>query len=154
MCTGVEIALMASAAVSAVGAIAQGQQQKAAMDDQAQIARNDAAYKADAAKAQAEKIRRLGKAQRGEAKAALAASGVKLGEGTPLELEKDIAQKSEEDALSALLTGKRITQSANDEAAMLQRAGNNAVTNSYFSAGSSVLSAGATYAKGGWKKAG
>ena len=83
MCTGVEIAMLASAAVGTVGTIYSGMQQAAAADDQAQIAENNAAYEADANKQQAEKIRRMAKAQRGEANAALAASGVKLGEGTP-----------------------------------------------------------------------
>lgn len=55
MCTGVEIAMLASAAVGTVGTIYSGMQQAAAADDQAQIAENNAAYEADANKQQAEK---------------------------------------------------------------------------------------------------
>ncbi len=151
MCTGVEIAMLASAAVGTVGTIYSGMQQAAAADDQAQIAENNAAYEADAAKQHAEKIRRMAKAQRGEANAALAASGVKLGEGTPLAIQKDIIQKSEEDALSAMLTGSRALKSGSDQADMLRASGNAAMTGAFVSAGSTVLSAGANYTSGKWK---
>lgn len=151
MCTGVEMLLIAGTTMSVVGQVQQGQAQKEMANAQAQQALNEGAYRADAAKAQAEKIRRAGKSQAGEAKAALAASGVKLGEGTPLEVQKSITQNSEEDALSALLGGKRATAAAQEEASMLGKAGDNAVTNSYFSAAGTALQAGAMYAKGGWK---
>lgn len=97
---GVETMMMVAAAVGAAGTIYNGMQQAEAADNQAQIAENNAAYEADANKQHAEKIRRMAKAQRGEANAALAASGVKLGEGTALEVQKDITKRSEEDALS------------------------------------------------------
>ena len=151
MCTGVEIAMLASAAVGTVGTIYSGMQQAAAADDQAQIAENNAAYEADAAKQQAEKIRRMAKAQRGEANAALAKSGVKLGEGTALEVQKDIIQKSEEDALSALLSGSRAIKSGDEQADMLRASGSAALTGSLISAGTGVLSAGANYSSGKWK---
>jgi tRNA(Glu) U13 pseudouridine synthase TruD len=147
MCTGVEIAMLASAAVGTVGTIYSGMQQAAAADDQAQIAENNAAYEADANKQQAEKIRRMAKAQRGEANAALAASGVKLGEGTPLAIQKDIIQKSEEDALSAMLTGSRALKSGSDQADMLRASGNAAMVGSAVS----VLATGAN-AYGNWKR--
>lgn len=151
MCTGVEIAMLASAAVGTVGTIYSGIQQAEAADNQAQIAENNAAYEADANKQQAEKIRRMARAQRGEANAALAASGVKLGEGTALEVQKDITKRSEEDALSALLSGSRAIKSGNDQADMLRASGSSALTGSLISAGTSVLSAGANYSSGKWK---
>ena len=151
MCTGFEIAMMAASAVGTVGTIYSGMQQAGAAQDQAQIAENNAAYEADANKQQAEKIRRMAKAQRGEANAALAASGVKLGEGTALEVQKDITKRSEEDALSALLSGSRAIKSGNDQADMLRASGSSALTGSLISAGTSVLSAGANYSSGKWK---
>ena len=84
----------AAVAVSAGSAVYSGQQQKKAADTQAQIAENNAAYSADSARAHAEKVRKAGRAQQGEAKAALAASGVKLAEGTALEVDKSIIQNS------------------------------------------------------------
>ena len=137
--------------MSVVGQVTAGQQQKEMANAQAQQSLNEGAYRADAAKAQAEKIRRAGKAQSGEAKAALAASGVKLGEGTALEVQKSITQGAEEDALSALLSGKRAQSAAQEEASLLGQAGDNAVTNSVFGAAGTALSAGGAYAKGGWK---
>jgi hypothetical protein len=143
--------------VSVMGQMKQGEAQQQQANAQAQATLNDGAYKADAATAQAEKIRKAGKAQVGEANAALAASGVKLGEGTPLEVKKTIVQNSEEDALSALLTGKRATATAQEEASMLGKAGENAQSSAMFGAAvgaaGTVLKAGGDYMKDGWKSA-
>lgn len=144
-------AVVVGAGVSAYSTIENGKQQKKMAEDQAQIAVNDAEYKKDAARAQAEKIRKMGELQKSEARASLAASGVKIGEGTPLEITKNITTLAEEDALSALLGGKRAADSANTEAQMLMRAGKNAQTNSRYAAGATVLSAAGTVA-GGWSK--
>lgn len=144
---GVETALMIASAVgtgmSVLGSIQQGKAQQKAYEEQAQQTVNEAAYRADAAKQQAEKIRKAGAAQKGEARASLAASGVKIGEGTALEVDREITQNSEEDALSMMLSAERATSAAQQEAKMLNKAGSNAMT-------SSVLGAGGTLAKG-WK---
>lgn len=148
MCSGASYALYAAYAAAAIGtaytAIESGKQQQKAAEKQAQAEVNRAAYEADAAKAQAEKVRKMGRAQQGEANAALAASGVKLGEGTALEVQKTITTNTEEDALSALLSGKRITAAGNEQADMLMTAGNNAMKNGYMSAASTVLQSGAS----------
>lgn len=143
MCDPVTL-MMVAGGVSAMGQIQQGQQQKEMYNFQAQQALNEGAYAADAAQAQAEKFRRAGRLQRGEAKAALAASGVKLGEGSALEVDKNIMQSSEQDALSAILSGKRAQTSAGQEAQMLGKAGQYAQANS-------VLGAAGTVAQAGWK---
>lgn len=138
-------ALMTTGTVlSIAGQIQQGKQQQAMYNAQAQQSLNEAAYRADAAKQQAEKIRKAGKAQKGEANAALAAAGVKLGEGTPLEVERTITQGAEEDALSAILSGHRATTAAQEESRMLGKAGGNAMSNS-------VLGAAATGLQTGWR---
>lgn len=148
---GVEIAILAiGAAISAYSAIQQGEAQKDQADAQAQQAVNEGAYRADAAKAQAEKIRRAGRAKRGEARAALTASGVKLGEGTPLEVDKTIAVRSEEDALSAILSGTRARNSANEEATLITKRGESAQTSGYFSAAGTALGAASKVSRGGW----
>lgn len=151
MCTGIELLMVASTGMSVMGQLSQGQAQKDMYAAQAQATVNDAAYRSDAATAQAEKIRKAGKAQIGEANASLAASGVKLGQGSALEVKKSIIQNSEEDALSAILSGKRTVAAADKEASMLNQAGDNAVTNSYMGAAGTVLSAGGNYMRGGWK---
>lgn len=186
MCISAFALLAATTAVSVLGQIKQGQQQQEMYNVQAQqqaaqadaqVVQNeaekqqilkDAAYSADATKAQAEKIRRAGRFQVGEANASLAASGVKLGQGTALEIRKNINQNVEEDALSAVLSGKRTLDSAQTsaqridassaatlrnsqiESGLLAKAGSNAVTNSYFGAASTVLSSAPALGKG-WK---
>lgn len=142
---------IAGAAASVMGQMQQAKQQQKMHNAQAQQTLNEGAYRADAAKQQAEKFRKAGKAQAGEARAQLAASGVKLGEGTPLEIDKEITQNAEEDALSALIGGKRATTAAQEEAKLLGKAGDNAVTNAGYGAASTVLSAGGSMIKSGWK---
>lgn len=151
MCISATMLMAIGTGVSVLGQLQQGQQQKEMYNAQAQATINDAAYRSDAATAQAEKIRKAGKAQVGEANAALAASGVKLGQGSALEVKKSIIQNSEEDALSAILSGKRITQTANQEASMMARAGDNAENNALMGAAGTALSAGGQYLSGGWK---
>lgn len=157
MGTGAEIAAYAALAASVVGTgVSVYSQQQAAKDtqeannEQAKIAIDQAAAEADARKAQAEKIRKMGRYQRGEAKISLAASGVKLGEGTALEVDKSIIQSSEEDALSAILTGDRIVKSADREAQSLIKAGNNARSNANTQSAGTVLSSAGSIASG-WK---
>jgi hypothetical protein len=145
------LALMAaSTAMSVMGQAQAASAQQDAANAQAQQALNEGAYKADAAKAQAADIRKAGRAQQGEANASLAASGVKLGEGTPLEIQKTITTNVEEDALSAILSGKRATDSAQEEAKLLGKAGENAQTKALYGSAATVLGAGAQ-AMGGWK---
>jgi len=135
MCTGLEI-ILASTALSMGGQLMAG-------EDQARQAEIQGAYALDEANQTAKNIRKAGIRQQGSANVALAASGVKLGEGTALEIKNTIDQNVQQDALSAILSGQRAKNSA-------QRAADNARMNSYFGAASSVLSSGAQVAKGGW----
>jgi hypothetical protein len=136
MCTGLELMIVATV-LSAGGQLMAG-------EDQAREAEIQGAYALDEATQTAKNIRKAGKRQQGAANVALAASGVKLGEGTALEIQNTIDQDVQQDALAAILGGQRAKRSA-------QRAADNARTNSYFGAASSVLSSGAQVAKGGWK---
>ncbi|MBK6355389.1 MAG: hypothetical protein IPF44_00960 [Betaproteobacteria bacterium] len=139
-----------SLAVGVGSAVYSGQQQKQSNDTQAQIAENNAAYSADSARAHAEKIRKAGRAQQGTTKVALAASGVKLAEGTALEVDKSIIQNSEQDALSAILSGDRALKSGADEAGMLRASGQAAQTDGYMSATGTALSGAFRYSSGKW----
>lgn len=124
--------------------------QQEAANEQAKLRINEAAAEADARNAQAANIRKLAKAQRGEAKTSLAASGVKLGDGTALEVDKSIAQGGEEDALSALLSGQRVVKTADREAQSLIKAGNNARSNANMQSAATVLQSAGSVASG-WK---
>jgi hypothetical protein len=149
MCTGLELVLLAGTAVSAVAAIDSAETQSDIADNQAQQAKNEGAYREDAAKQQADKLRKAARAQRGETATALAKSGVKLGEGTPLELDKQIAVGGEQDAMSAILTGGRSAAASRQEANMLEASGAAASRAGYYQAGSTVLGAGSSYSR--WK---
>lgn len=145
----------AAAVIVGTAASVYGQQQAAKAqqenaNEQAKIAIDQAAGEADARKAQAEKIRKLGNFQRGEAKAALAASGVKLGEGTALEVDKSIIKNSEDDALSAILSGDRIVKSASREADSLIKSGENARKTANMQSAATVIQSAGTIASG-WK---
>ncbi len=135
----------AAAVVGAGTAIISGQQQAAAAEAQAISAQNQADAEADAHRAHAEQIRKAGRAQKGVANAALAKSGVKLGEGTALEVQKEITQNVEQDAFAELLSGSRIKRTGEDQASIIRAGGDAAETAGYATA---LSTAGKAY--GNW----
>lgn len=154
MCTGLEIALIAGTAVSAVGAISQGQQAKKMGQFQQEQAAADAQAEREAGQVRADKLRKMGRLQKSEARAALSKSGVVADAGSALEIQSDITMRSEEDALSEILTGTRRSSRLNQEGELSSRAGDNAYTAGILGAGKSVLSGAASYQalkQPGWK---
>lgn len=141
---------LAAAAASAAAAAYQGHVQKQTAEVNAELQRREGEQQKDAAMAQAEKIRKAGAAQASQANAALAASGVSIGEGTPVRINEDIYKGSESDAYNTLLTGTRSQRTANDQAGLLQYQGKAAQTAGYINAGASLLSSGSK-AYGQWK---
>lgn len=145
-----QIAMLAgSTLLSAAGSIIGGQQQQAMYGFQAAQMKQQAAEERDAAKAEAEKIRRAKDRAQGEARAALAGSGVSVSEGSPIVIAQDIANRYEEDAFTALLNGDRRARSMNQQGAMYKMAGSNAMNAGYMGAGTSLLSGAMKYS--GWK---
>lgn len=132
------------------GAIAQGVLQVGGSVMQGGQTRNEATqegYQVNAdARLQARNIRRLANEVRGQAAASYAASGVDVGEGSPLEAQRTITQQSEEDALFTLLGAKQRSQELNRE-------GQAAWNASWLGGGASALRAGSSYGSGGWQKA-
>jgi hypothetical protein len=132
------------------GAIAQGVLQIGGSVMQGGEARNQAieqGYEVNAdARLRARNIRRLARETRGQADAAYAASGVDVGEGSPLEAQRTITQRSEEDALFTLL-------GANKQSEELKRQGQAAWNASWLGGGASAISTGAKYGAGGWQTA-
>lgn len=151
MCTGVEIALVASSVLAAGGAVASGQQQKKMANYQAAQAEADAEASKAAAKVEAERIRKAGRQQASAANAALAASGVDTGEGTALRVTSGITGDAEQDAYQTILNGVNSSNRLQAQAQADRISGSNAATAGNISAGSSLLSAGGT-AYSGWKK--
>lgn len=150
MCTGIEIAMMLAAGASTAGAIYQADVAEKTADVNAELQRREGNAEKDAAVAQAEKIRRAARQQAGEANAALAASGVSIGEGSAIVINEQIYKDSESDAYSTLLTGTRRQRSANDQAGLTKWQGSAAKTAGYINATSSLLSTGAKVG-GGWQ---
>jgi hypothetical protein len=152
MCTGLEIAMVAGAVVSASAAVYSGVQADKQADAAADQTEADAAAVRGEAMVRARKIREAAKAQQSEAVAALAASGVEVQSGTAEQIQTDIGERGEEDALNTILTGGNASRSMGREASMERLAGSTARTSGYINAGSSVLSSVTSYQRGDWKR--
>jgi hypothetical protein len=152
MCTGFESMMIGFTALSAANQITQGNQAKGFADFQAAQANADAQAEREMGDVRADKVRRAGTRQQSEARAALAASGVEVGAGTALKIFEDISGDTEEAALQDILFGTRKGARLDQEAQALRAAGKNARTAGLMGAGGSILSAGATLTKPGWKR--
>lgn len=152
MCTGIEVALVASSVLAAGGAVAAGQQQKKMANYQANQAEADAEASRAAAKVEAERIRKAGREQASQANAALAGSGVETGAGTALRITSDITGDAEQDAYQTILNGTNQGARLSSQAQADRISGRNSATSGYINAGSSLLAAGGT-SYSGWKKA-
>ncbi|AZS78843.1 GNAT family N-acetyltransferase [Achromobacter spanius] len=144
--------------VSAVGGImsAKGQQDagqasQEADYEQAQQMNVEAAQVRQAAKEQAEKIRKAGRTVQSQARAAYGASGVSVDVGTPVEVGEQIEQDAESDAYAAILSGRRQAKNLDYQADMTRRHGSSAAAAGNTAATASLLStAGNVY--GQWRK--
>jgi hypothetical protein len=158
MADPVTIAIVASAAVSAVGAIqqgaaaaAQGRSQQQAQQYNAVVKQQNAELARQQAGAREEQQRRGARQILGQQRAALAQAGIGM-TGSALDIEEQSAVRAEMDALTIAYEGelqaKGLLASAQQdlfqgEAALA--AGRNAQTASYISAGASLLSGAASY---------
>lgn len=155
MCDPATAMIIGSTAVSTVGAIQQGGQQKRFANYQADQADADAAAEIGMGEVRAGKIRKAGAVAQGEATAALAGAGIDTGAGSGLAVKEKLERNIGEDALSELLTGQRRARALQATAQGYRAAGQNAQTSAMFSAGSSILGGTANYmnssqARGKW----
>lgn len=135
MCTGIEIAALVGAAVSAGGAVYSAKQQQDRYDQ-------EAANEKDAAKAHAEMIAAAVRKEKGAARAAMAASGTTLDEFSTINTD-DIERMGASDEAMTLLSGARRARS-------LEYAGDAAYDAAKFEAiGGMMRSGGNAY--GNWK---
>lgn len=148
MCLSATTLLAISTGFSVVSALAMGQQQADQAEWQAEQAAADAKAEREAADIRADKLRKAGKAQQSQARAALAASGVETGAGTPVKIDQEIMRDAEADAQQELLSGKYGAARLNSESAGLKLAADNARTKSYLRAGGSLLQGGSQISKG------
>lgn len=150
MCISAGLMMAISTGFQVISAISQGNQQAEQADWQSRQAAADAQASREAGEVRADKVRKAGRAQQSQARAALAASGVEVGAGTPVKIVQDITRNAESDAQSELLSGIYGGKRLDSEAAGLQIAGDNARTAGYMRAGGSLLSAGASVMNKGW----
>jgi len=141
--------LMMAYGVQAGGNIMAGQDARRQAGAEAAQLDQQALYERDTGKVTAEKIRKHGAAQRGAAVAAQAASGVRVGEGSALDAERQIMANTEEDAMLTLLSGDRQAEQLRYQGSLTRRAGRNAQRNSWLAASTNVLAAGYEYNR--WK---
>lgn len=126
MCTGIEIAALASSAASVGGSIMGGKESKKAGKETGEAVFADAL-------AHARIIRKQARQVRSGAQASYAASGIDVSQGTPLVVDQYIVGESELDALNAILGGERQRRVA--------KAGGNAqATGQYLQGASTALS--------------
>lgn len=151
MCTGMEWLMVASTAVKTVGALNEGEQQKDYHNFLAAQAEADSQAEKEAGQVRARKVRQAGRAQRSEASAALAASGVEVGAGTALTIDQKIVRNTEEDALQEILTGERKGQRLIQQSQIERSAADRASAAGMRGALGSVLAGGAEIAKG-WQQ--
>jgi hypothetical protein len=136
--TGAEIALAASAALSAAGAVAQGNAAKSAANFNAAVARQNADIARTNAEADSEKQERQGRLLAGRQRAAAGASGT-TPEGSPLEVMADSALESELDALTTRYRGELQARSYGQDATLQGMRGDAAQTAGYIGAGTALL---------------
>ena len=146
--------LIASTAVAAAGAIAQGNAAKASAQSQANAATYNAAMadqNADtamqAASANEEAQRRKSAGEMGRLRAGMAENGIGLDSGTATDLTEQSAMNSELDALNIRYQGKQQARDYKAQAALGQQsasaalaAGKAAQTAGYLTAGATALS--------------
>lgn len=149
---GIETAALALAAVGTATTVYSGMQQAEQADNmaaqQSAQAADDAAYAASEAQVQARQIRKAGEKQRAEARAALAGSGVVVGEGTAELIDTQIQRDSEQDALFAIYDGESRARSIGISGNLAASRSRNAATASRTGAFTSALQGGSTLARG------
>lgn len=139
--------------MNALNQVQQGRYAKAQAGLQAQALDYQAKVEQDNALKTAELIRRAGRRQVGQANAAYAAAGVKVGEGSALETERYIEQGVESDAFQALLGGDRRAAGLRLDGQLARIDGSMQKTAGYVNAVGTVLSGVQSYMRqsGGWK---
>jgi len=125
-------------AFSVIGALNQGQQASDAANYNAAVANNNAIAARQQAQAAAAAQERKARLQLGSMRAAYGASGVSL-EGSPLDVIEASAAAAELDRQNILYSGELKAGGYQSTAGLELTRGENAVTGSYFSAGSSLL---------------
>lgn len=146
MCNPVAFAIV-GAGMQASSAISSGITAKGNANLQAGDLEYQAAVERDNAQQQAAAIRKQGQRDRGSTVAAVAASGVKIGEGSAGDAERQVVQEALTDERLALLRGDQQSRQLKARAEITRRAGRDALRAGYLNAGASLMSSYASYSK-------
>jgi hypothetical protein len=144
---GVETALIAATGLSAGSSFYQGYLGHQEGKYQQAQDNADATAAVEAGKVEASRIRRITQQRRASARAALAGSGVQADVGTGEDIQRQIVQEGEQDALTTILNGQNTGQRLRAEGSAASRFGRNALVGSAFSAAADV-----TQGYGRWKR--
>lgn len=133
-------AILALAAVSAASSISQGQAAAKQAGFQATVQRQQAQREREISVAEEEDFRRRQSSFLAQRRAALGASGIRQGTGTPLLTSEDFAREVEFQALRIRSGGEVRATRAEQQAGLTSAAGRSARQRGFFRAGSSLLS--------------
>ena len=147
--------MVAVGGMTAFNQVQQGRTARQQGNMQAQASEFQARIEQENALKTAEIIRRAGRRQVGQASAAYAAAGVKVGEGSALETERQINLDVEHDAFQSLLEGGRRARGLQTDAEMARAQGRMAQAAGYVNAMGTVLSTGYSALRAnGWRSNG
>lgn len=135
----------AGAAVSAVGAVQQGQAAKKAANYNAAVQRQNAEIATSDAALRARQIDRTNILRSGQIRAAHGASGGASDQGSVLDVLGDVATQGELEKQDALYKGDLAARGYSNTASLDSVAGDNAAASGYMKAGGELLSGAARY---------
>lgn len=144
-------AMAAATAYSVYSTQQAGKQAQLNANAQSEQAQLDADAAASAATVQADRIRRMARINAGSANAALAASGVEVGEGTALNINQDIYGNAEEDAALTIFNAQEAKKRGYVDASNMALGGRQARSAANAQSIGTVLQAGATMGMD-WKR--
>lgn len=145
MCTGAEMLIAGSTAVSALGNLQQGSQANKFYGYKANQAEADAEAERQMGEVRAGKVRKAGALVQSEVRAGYAGSGIDVSSGTPTAVGEKVGRNIEEDALTELLTGQRRGRVLQAEAQGYRASGANAMNSARIGAVTSILGGTASY---------
>lgn len=144
MCNPAALVIMGSG-MQASSQIAAGITARGNANLQAADLEYQAAVERDNAQQQADAIRRQGQRDRGSTVAAVAASGVKIGEGSAGDAELQVMQDAMTDERLAILRGDQTARQLRARATITRRAGRDAQRAGYIAAATTLMSSYANY---------
>lgn len=147
------VATAASAGIGAIGAIQSGQAAKSQANFQSTVMQQQADRERQDAAIQADNFRQQQSRALATRRANMGASGIDPSQGSPLMVDADFAGESELQALRIRNGGEVAATRLEQNAALTRSAGANAMTGSYFRAGSTLLT-GAANAYGVYSRKG